>query len=148
MIRPVESLDELQVGQRWEFGRVRMEEEAIIAFGRQWDRQPFHIDPEAAKDSIYGGLIASGLHTQVACFSVILDSQLWSKASLGGAGMDVRWPTAVRPGDEIDVAGEVTEIIPSRSRPDRGIAKIRYTGTRVADGATVLELLATQFVRR
>ncbi len=70
------------------------------------------------------------------------------RVSIGGAGLDVRWPAPVRPGDEIAIAARVEELVPSRSRPDRGVAKIRYTGTRVADGAVVIDILGTHFFRR
>jgi acyl dehydratase len=68
--------------------------------------------------------------------------------SMGGAGLDVRWLLPVRPGDEIDLVGRVEELAPSRSRPDRGTVKFRYTGTRVSDGKPVIEILASHVFKR
>ncbi len=67
---------------------------------------------------------------------------------MGGTGLEVRWPAPVRPGDEIAVTGRVEELTPSRSRPDRGAAKFRYTGMRASDGAVVIEVVATHIFKR
>ena len=146
--QPLNSWDELQVGQRFEFGRIAMEREAILDFARRWDPQPFHLDEAAARASVFGGLIASGLHTQAAVFSHIIRTGWVERVSLGGAAQTVRWPAPVRPGDEIAIAGEVLDLVPSRSRPDRGVVKMRYTGRRVSDGVVVIEILGTHFFRR
>ena len=148
MVEPLNSFDELSVGQRLDFGRIAMTREEILDFARRWDPQPFHLDDEAARASPFGGLIASGLHTQCAVFGHIIRTGWVERVSLGGADQTVRWPAPVRPGDEIAIAGEVLALTPSRSRPDRGVVKMRYTGTRVADGALVLEILGTHFFRR
>lgn len=147
-MRPIESLDELTPGQELAFGTLVMTEAEILDFARRFDPQPFHIDPEAAKASIFGGLIASGLHTQAALFGHIIRTGIMQKVSLGGTEQVVRWPAPVRPGDELAIAARIEEVIPSRSKPDRGVAKIRYTGTRVADGVLVIEVLGTHFLRR
>ena len=147
-MRPLNSLDELSVGQEFDFGAFTMEEEAILDFARRWDPQPFHTDPERARGTIFGGLIASGLHTQAAIFGHIIRTGWVEKVSLGGTEQVVRWLAPVRPGDEIAVTARVEEVAPSRSKPDRGVAKIRYTGRRTADGAVVIEILGTHFFRR
>ncbi|WP_135467096.1 MaoC/PaaZ C-terminal domain-containing protein [Crenalkalicoccus roseus] len=147
-MRPLNSLDELSVGQEFDFGAFTMEEEAILDFARRWDPQPFHTDPERARSTIFGGLIASGLHTQAAIFGHIIRTGWVEKVSLGGTEQVVRWLAPVRPGDEIAVTARVEEVAPSRSKPDRGVAKIRYTGRRTADGAVVIEILGTHFFRR
>jgi len=145
---PIESLDDLHPGQEMQFGSLVMTEAEILDFANRYDPQPFHTDPERAKSSIFGGLIASGLHTQAALFGHIIRTGVMEKVSLGGTEQVVRWPAPVRPGDEIAIAARVEEVIPSRSKPDRGVAKIRYTGTRVTDGVVVIEILGTHFLRR
>jgi acyl dehydratase len=147
-VKPLDSWNELSVGQRFGFGRIAMEREAILEYARRWDPQPFHVDEAAAQASIFGGLIASGLHTQAAMFSAIVRTGWVERVSLGGTEQTARWHAPVRPGDEIDIAGLVEELIPSRSRPDRGVVRMRYTGTRVSDGVLVIELLGTHFFRR
>ncbi len=148
MVTPLASFDELAVGQVFDFGAFRMEEAAILDFARRFDPQPFHRDVAEAEATHFGGLIASGLHTQAAAFGHILKTGWVEQVSLGGIGMTVRWPAPVRPGDEIAMTVRVEELIPSRSKPDRGLAKLRYTGRRVSDGAEVLDIQATHFFRR
>jgi acyl dehydratase len=147
-VAPLESFDALSVGQEFRFGAVRMTEEEILGFARRYDAQPFHTDRAAAEASIFGGLIASGLHTQAAAFGQVVRSGWLAKVSLGGTEQVVRWPAPVRPGDEIAVSARIEALIPSRSKPDRGVAKIRYTGTRLSDGVVVLDILGTHFLRR
>jgi acyl dehydratase len=147
-MQPLDSFDELSPGQGFDFGRITMTREDILDFARRWDPQPFHVDEAAAKAGPFGGLIASGLHTQAAVFSHIIRTGWVERVSLGGTEQTVRWPAPVRPGDEIGITGRVEELIPSRSRPDRGVVRMRYTGTRVSDGVLVLEILGTHFFRR
>lgn len=147
-MRPIASFDELTVGQEFHFGSMAMPLEEILAFARTYDPQPFHTDSAAAANSVFGGIIASGLHTMSAAFGHMIRSGLMAEVSMGGPGMDVRWPAPVRPGDEIALSARVEELVPSKSRPDRGIAKFRYTGRRVPDGVVVLEILGTHFLKR
>jgi acyl dehydratase len=142
------SFDDLSVGQEVDFGAFVMEEAEILDFARRWDPQPFHIDPERAKQTHFGGLIASGLHTQAAAFSHIIRTGWVEKVSLGGTEQVVRWPAPVRPGDRIGLTARVEDLIPSRSKPDIGVAKIRYLGRRESDGVLVLDILGTHFLRR
>lgn len=147
-IRPISSFDELAVGQRFDFGTLEMTREDILDFGRRFDPQPFHVDEEAAADGPFGGLIASGLHTLSASFATMIRTGLLAKVSMGGAGMEIAWPAPVRPGDVLDVTGVVEELTPSRSKPDRGVAKLRFTAHRLGDGVKVLDVLGTVFLRR
>jgi acyl dehydratase len=147
-MEPLRSFDDLSVGQEFAFGSIRMELAEILDFARRWDPQPFHTDPAAAAAGPFGGIIASGLHTQAAAFGHIIRSGLVAQVSLGGTEQTVRWPAPVRPGDEIALTAQVEALIPSRSKPDRGVAKFRYTGRRVGDGVVVLEILGTHFLRR
>ncbi len=109
-------------GSVHEFGRIAMTEEEIIDFGRQFDPQLFHTDPEGAKSSIYGGLIASGWHTASLMMREVVRYYLPRAASLGSPGVDeLRWFLPVRPGDALSVRMTVLEANRSRSKPDRGI---------------------------
>lgn len=146
---PLESFDELAVGDRFAYGRFALSEAEIIAYAERYDPQPFHTDPEAAKAApLFGGLVASGLHTLGMCFGLIMRSGLWRAISLGGPGLEVRWPAPLRPWEEVAVESEVLALRPSRSRPGMGVATIRHTGTRAADGVPVIEITGTHFLKR
>ena len=147
-MRQIESFDELAVGQEFRFGPMAMPLDEVLDFARRWDPQPFHTDEARAKESPYGGLIASGIHTLAAAFGHMLRTGFVEKVSMGGSGLEVRWLQPVRPGDEIDVVARVESLTPSRSRPDRGTAVMRYTGTRVADGTAVIEITAPHILKR
>jgi acyl dehydratase len=96
----------------------------IIAFAREFDPQPFHVDEAAAAHTIYQGLIASGWHTIAIYMRLMWDSYLKDTLSLGSPGVDeVRWLKPVRPGDTLRVRFTVLEAAPSRSKPDRGIVR-------------------------
>jgi len=113
--------DDLPVGYSFETKGRTLSEDDILAFARQWDPQYFHTDPDAAKASPYGGLIASGFHPMLTAFALILDADIWTEASMGSPGMEnLRWIRPVRPGDTLRVQAEVTSSTPSKSRNDRG----------------------------
>ena len=147
-MEPIRSFDDLSIGQEFRFGTMSMPLEEVLDFARRWDPQPFHTDEARAREGPFDGLIASGIHTLAAAFGHMIRTGFVEEVSMGGAGLDVRWPAPVRPGDEIAVTGRVAELTPSRSRPDRGTVKILYTGTRVADGVAVIEIIATHIFRR
>ena len=117
-------------------------EDEIVAFARQFDPQPFHVDPEAAKDSVFGGLIASGWHTGAMWMRLYVDSMLGSAAAQGSPGIEeLRWLAPVRPGDTLRGRLTVLETTPSERRPDRGTVRIR--GEMVnQDGVTVLSMVS------
>lgn len=111
-------------GSVHEFGSIIVEEEEIIAFARRYDPQVFHIDPEAAKNSVYGGLIASGWHTGALMMRLCVDHYLSHVASLGSPGVhELRWIKPVRPGDELWARVTVLETRRSQSKPDRGAVR-------------------------
>jgi acyl dehydratase len=96
----------------------------IVAFASQYDPQPFHLDDEAARRTIYGGLLASGWHTCAIYMRLMWETFLKDTASLGSPGVDeIRWVKPVRPGDTLRVRFTVLEATPSRSKPDRGIVR-------------------------
>jgi len=116
--------DDLAPGFTFETGERELPEAEIIAFARQWDPQSFHLDPEAAKASLYGGLIASGFHTLLTAFTLELAADVWTEASMGSPGMDaIRWLKPVRPGDTLRARFTIVDVVPSRSKPDRGIVR-------------------------
>jgi acyl dehydratase len=129
-------------------GRVRVDKDEIIAFAKKYDPQPFHLDEDAARQSIFGRLVASGWHTAALTMRLIAGSEDRAAGGTIGLGFDgLRWPIPVRPGDELRIESEVLEARPSKSRPDRGLIKMR-TRTFNQDGQVVQELIANAMVPR
>ncbi len=117
-------LEDYISGAVYEFGSVSVEEAEVIAFALRFDPQPFHTDPDAAKQSIYGGLIASGWHTGSLMMRLFVDHYLSRVASLGSPGVDeLRWIKPVFPGDELSLRVTVLDVTRSRSKPDLGILR-------------------------
>lgn len=111
-------------GAVYDCGSIGVEEEEIIAFGKRFDPQPFHTDPEAAEQSAFGGLIASGWHTASLMMRLFVDNYLSHSASLSSPGVDeLRWLKPVRPGDVLSLRVTVSETKLSRSKPDRGLVR-------------------------
>jgi len=113
-------LDDLVVGQRFTSGSHMLNDEQIKSFARIYDPQPFHIDSEAARNSFFGGLAASGWHTAAITMKLNVEGGLPIMGGIIGSGGEINWPRPTRPGDVLHVESEVLEIVPSRSRPDRG----------------------------
>jgi acyl dehydratase len=115
-------LEDYVPGAVHEFDGIVVEQEEVIAFAKRFDPQPFHTDPQAAKQSAFGGLIASGWHTASLMMRLFVDHYLSHVASLGSPGVDqLRWLKPVRPGDRLVLRVTVHEVKRSRSKPDRGI---------------------------
>ena len=111
-------LEDLSEGQRFTSGGHRIEETEIHRFAREYDPQPFHLDPEAAKSTLFAGLAASGWHTAAITMRLTVDSGFSLAGGIIGAGFDeLNWPRPVRPGDELHLVIEVLEARPSRSKP-------------------------------
>jgi acyl dehydratase len=123
--RPLLYLEDLHVGQRFVTGSRVMDAEAIKAFARQFDPQPFHLSEEAAKTSLFGGLAASGWHTAAFTMRLMVESGPRLAGGVIGAGCEVSWPKPTQPGDELHVEGEVLSVRRSQSRPGRGILSMR-----------------------
>jgi acyl dehydratase len=137
---PAQYFEDFRPGQTVELGSRTVTEEEIVAFARQWDPQPFHIDAEAARDSVFGGLIASGWHTGAMWMRLYVDSLLGDTASHGSPGVEeLRWLAPVRPGDTLTGRLEVLEAVPSERRPDRGTVRIRAEMVN-QDGVTVMSM--------
>ncbi len=127
-------------------GSVSVSEAEIIAFAKEYDPQPFHVDPVGAADGPFGGLIASGWHTTSLAMRQLVEHWVSPGTSLGAAGVDeIRWPKPVRPGDTLHVRATVLEARRSNSRPDRGIIR-SLTEVTNQDGDTVLRLTAINFI--
>ena len=140
-------LDDLHVGQRFTSKTHVVDAAQIKAFARQFDPQPFNLDDDAAKDSLFSGLVASGWHTAAITMRLLVDMGLPLAGGVVGAGGELSWPRPTRPGDVLQVESEVLEIIPSRSRLDRGIARIRSL-TRNQRNEVVQILVAKLIVPR
>ena len=114
--------EDYETGTVHEFGPVSIAEDKIIEFGRQFDPQVFHTDPQGARQTVYGGIIASGWHTAGLMMRLFVDHYLSAVASLGSPGVDeLRWTQPVRPGDTLTLRVTVSQTSRSRSKPDRGI---------------------------
>jgi len=128
-------LDDLEVGQRFTSASHLIDEAQIKAFAGQFDPQPFHLDDAAANRTLFGGLAASGWHTAAITMRLLVDTGLPLAGGIIGAGAEINWPNAAeqralgcracRPGDILTVTSEIEEITPSRSRPDRGMVRVR-----------------------
>jgi len=117
--------DDLNEGERLQCRPVVFEQEEIINFAKRYDPQPFHVNEEIAKVSIFGGLIASSLHTISACTRVVVEAQ-GDLAIMSGLGIDeVKLFNPVRPGDVLSVEAYWSDLKRSRSKPDRGIANLK-----------------------
>ncbi|BDG71844.1 MaoC family dehydratase [Roseomonas fluvialis] len=120
-------LEDLTPGRRFAAGPVTVTEAEIIAFATRYDPQPFHTDPAAAQDhALFRGLAASGWHTAALTMRMIVDAMGGIAGGIIGGGGDLQWPRPTRPGDMLTLDVEVLEATPSRSRPERGSALIRY----------------------
>lgn len=117
--------EDFAVGQRFSAGSVVVTAESIIAFARQFDPQPFHVDPEAAKASFFGSHVASGWQTACLTMRLMVESGLQVEGGLIGANGEIRWPRPVYPGDRLSVEIEVVDLHSSRSRPDRAFVTVR-----------------------
>ena len=113
-------LDDLEVGQEFTSGTHPLDAEQIIAFASQFDPQPFHLDPEAARGTFFQGLAASGWHTMAITMKLLVESIPLAQGIIG-AGAEIAWPRPTRPGDNLRVKSRIDEITPSRSRPDRAM---------------------------
>jgi acyl dehydratase len=134
-------------GRTVECGSFSLSEAEIIAFAKEYDPQPFHVDPVAAADGPFGGLIASGWHTTSMMMRLLVEHFISAESGLGAAGVDeVRWPKPVRAGDTLRVRATVLEARRSKSKPDRGIIRSLAEVTN-QDGEPVMRVTAINFVR-
>jgi acyl dehydratase len=140
--------EDFEIGQRFETGSATVSEADIIAFARQFDPQYYHVDPEAAKKSAFGGLIASGFHTLSLSMRLFFDLDIWPEAMIASPGIEnVRFLKPMRPGDTIRCAAEVVEIKASTSKPDRGVVIMEHPCWNQND-EMILTLRCVHLLRR
>ena len=117
--------EDLSVGQRFVSAEQTLEADAIVSFAAKYDPQPFHMDDTAARDTLFGGLAASGWHTACTMMQLIVGGGLPIAGGILGTGGELLWTKPVRPGDTLHVECEILDITPSRSKPDRGTVVVR-----------------------
>lgn len=119
-------LEDFKVGDRFAGGSFEVTEEAIVAYARQFDPQAFHLDRTAAKESLFGELVASGWHTASLTMKLTVERGINPVNGVIGMGVEqLNWPRPVRPGDRLSIRDEVLEVRPSKSKPDRGVLRVR-----------------------
>lgn len=141
-------LEDVTIGQRFRSDRYAITQEAIISFAREFDPQPFHLDPAAAETSAFAGLAASGWHTAAIAMRLMMMGPMQFVGGAIGLGVDeLRWPVAVRPGDTLQLDTEIVDVRPSRSKPQHGIIRLRNVMTN-ARAEVVLSYTANAMVQR
>ena len=141
-------LEDFAPGQAYRSRRIRVERDRIRAFASEFDPQPFHLDEDAARRSLFGGLAASGWHTAAITMRLLVESDFRPAGGIVGAGFEeLRWPLPVRPDDELSVEAEVLEVRASKSRPRQGLIKLRAT-TRNQKGEAVQIFVGNLIVPR
>ncbi|HET7478141.1 MAG TPA: MaoC family dehydratase [Rubrobacteraceae bacterium] len=141
--------EDFEPGMVFDFGERTIDREEIVAFAREYDPQPFHVDEESARDSAFGGLIASGWHTAAIFMRLYVDALLSRSASMGSPGVEeLRWLKPVRPGDTLRASLTVLDTAPSTRNPNRGTVHL-YSEVRNQRGETVMTMKARGlFARR
>src|SRR5436853_4405679 len=117
--------EDLKVGDRFRSGTYKVTEEQIVSFAREFDPQPFHLDPAVARQTMFKGLIASGWHTAAITMRLFVQTLNFAEGAIGLGVDELRWPNAVRPGDVLQVETEIVDLRESRSKPSHGIVRIR-----------------------
>jgi acyl dehydratase len=135
-MRDILYLEDLKPGQTFKTGSHPLTEAEIRAFARDYDPQPFHTDPEAARHSFFGGLAASGWHTGAISMRLQVETGPPLAGGMIGIAVELSWPRPTRPGDILHVESEVLEVTPSRSKPDRGTITLK-SETRNQKGEVV-----------
>ncbi|MFA9424862.1 MaoC family dehydratase [Natronorubrum sp. A-ect3] len=140
--------EDIEIGAVDEFGEYHVTKDELVEFAEQYDPQPFHVDEEAATDSAFGELIASGWHTASICMRLLVDGALNEQAGMGARGVDeLRWKQPVTPGDTLSVRTEVVDKRVSESDPKRGYVDTRLEGLN-QDGDVVISWLAHAMIER
>jgi acyl dehydratase len=140
-------LDDLSVGLRFRSGSFLIDEQQMIDFARQFDPQPFHLDAERAKQSIFGGLVASGWFTASVSMRLLLEALPLATGTIGLGGETMQWPNPVKAGDQLHLEGEVINIRSSRNHNDRGVVTVR-SSTYNQDNKSVFSNIGNLLVFR
>ncbi len=136
--------DDLKIGDTFQTATHVLDVEQLKAFAQQFDPQPFHLDEVAARDSMFGGLAASGWHTAAVTMRLLVTSGPPLVNGIVGAGGEIEWKAPTRPGDVLHVRSEVIALTPSRSRPDRGLVVMR--SDTLNQSGTVLQTLTAKLM--
>ncbi|MCE7031445.1 MaoC family dehydratase [Lysobacter sp. GX 14042] len=139
-------LEDIAPGDEFRSAEHRIDAAQIIEYARQFDPQPFHIDEDAAQDTFFRGLAASGWHTASITMRLLIDSLPFARGVIG-AGGEIWWPRPTRPGDVLHVRSTVLEITPSRSKPDQALVKVENL-TVNQEGEVCQKLIANLLVFR
>ena len=140
--------EDFHIGDTYDLGTISATQEEIIAFAQQFDPQPFHTDPQLAKNSAFGTLVASGWHTTSLFMRLLVDNLLNDTISLGSPGVDeVRWQRPVHPNEKLQARFTVLDAKTSRSRPTMGIVRSHCDLLNPA-GEVVMSLDGTHFLGR
>lgn len=139
-------LDDLKIGDRFDSETYRVTEAGIIEFAREFDPQSFHLDPNAARETIFGGLTASGWHTAAVTMRLFVQTLDFCEGAIGLGVDELRWPAPVRSGDTLRVQTEIIDLRLSRSKPGFGIVRLRNT-TRNQGDEIVQTMFASALVR-
>ncbi|MBE2295049.1 MAG: MaoC family dehydratase [Phycisphaerales bacterium] len=127
-MKDLQYLDDFAVGQRFGSGHITIDAKEIKRFAAEFDPQPFHMDEQAAEETLFQGLAASGWHTAALSMRLLVESDFRPAGGVIGMGFDeFRWPLPVRPGDTLTIETEILEVRPSKSQPDQGIVKARMS---------------------
>ncbi len=137
-------LEDIQVGQRFAAGPLTVGEADIKRFAGEFDPQPFHVDEEAAKATLFRGLAASGWHTATLTMRMLVDGGLPIATGVIGVGGDIAWPNPVRPGDTLEVESEVLDITRSRSKPNQAVVTVR--STTINQTGTTVQILTAKLI--
>src|SRR6266446_6723328 len=121
--------EDLKAGDRFKSATYQVSEEQLISFAREFDPQPFHLDPAVADQTMFKGLIASGWHTAAITMRLFVQTLNFAEGAIGLGVDELRWPNAVRPGDRLQVETEIVDLRVSRSKPGYGIIRLRNVTT-------------------
>ena len=139
--------EDLKIGDRFKSETYKVTEEQIVSFAREFDPQPFHLDRAVGEKTIFGGLIASGWHTAAITMRLFVQTLNCAEGAIGLGVDELRWPAAVKAGDELQVEVEIVDLRESRSKPTHGVVRLRYVTTNQR-GETVQTMFASALVPR
>src|ERR1700746_2229452 len=137
--------EDLKAGGRFKSETYAVSEEQLISFAREFDPQPFHLDPAVARQTMFKGLIASGWHTAAITMRLFVQTLNFAEGAIGLGVDELRWPNAVRPGDVLQVETEIVDLRESRSKPSHGIVRLRNV-TSNQRGEIVQTMMASALV--
>ncbi len=139
--------EDLKIGDRFKSETYKVTEEQIVAFAREFDPQPFHIDRDIAATTMFGGIFASGWHTAAITMRLFVHALNFAEGAIGLGVDELRWPSAVKPGDFLQVETEIVDVRESRSKPRQGVIRIRNV-TANQRGEIVQTMFASALVPR